>query len=333
MEYYVVTASANIEDAPIFYLNNVATIGTLNSGTVTGAPTGSSADIRIGIRADSVVKMDGTVDEVRISNIARTAGWIETEYNNQSGLVAFLDFGAEEGLNRIAIIDAPITNYLTDGLVGHWTFNGQDMDWGSSTAEAIDRSGQTNHGDVIGATAASGISGQGLDFDGSDDYVNVSTKIISSGLSAYSVSAWAKSDGTLNNLSVIVGSDVNVDHWWYIMHNEGTDKFVYNWKASDTNEYNIYSNSTVVEGQWYHLLITNDGFNQYLYIDGVQQTDTDNQSGFDESVFSVNIATLWSSPWSYGFNGLIDEVRIYNRALSEDEIGQLYRIGAREVRL
>ncbi|MCG2809612.1 MAG: hypothetical protein L6275_04725, partial [Candidatus Portnoybacteria bacterium] len=68
-------------------------------------------------------------------------------------------------------INAPITNKSSGGLVGDWTFNGPDMDWASTTAEALDRSGEANNGNVIGAKAAIGISGQGLEFDGADDYI------------------------------------------------------------------------------------------------------------------------------------------------------------------
>ena len=123
---------------------------------------------------------------------AFSAGWIETEYNNQVSVGDFMTFGAEESLNRVVIVNAPITSYLTDGLVGHWTFNGQDMDWASTTAEALDRSGNSNNGNVIGAKAVIGKVGQGLEFDGVDDYVDVPD---ADSLDATSVtlSAWVKS--------------------------------------------------------------------------------------------------------------------------------------------
>jgi len=91
------------------------------------------------------------------------------------------------------IINAPLTNFMTGGLVGHWTFNGQDMDWASTTAEALDRSGNSNNGNVVnGATPVIGISGQGLEFDGVDDYVDASN--VYDGVKT--VAFWIKADGT-----------------------------------------------------------------------------------------------------------------------------------------
>ncbi|GAG34644.1 unnamed protein product, partial [marine sediment metagenome] len=87
------------------------------------------------------------------------------------------DIGADETFTS-TMIDAPLTNKMTDGLVGHWTFNGGDMDWSSTTAEVLDRSGNSNNGNVtnFGQEAVTGgISGQALGFDGVDDIISVSS--------------------------------------------------------------------------------------------------------------------------------------------------------------
>ena len=240
---------------------------------------------------------DGIIDEVRISDIARTAGWIETEYNNQSDVGSFMTFGSEvyniptitsvtdsptparrdsiitfsvdwnddnssnikakicktdsltnqncdgghyasssvfttddpaevtyaiqtddtagnydyyafvcdddgncsgstHGTFAIGItqINTPHTNKWTDGLVGYWSFDGQDMDWSSSTAEALDRSGNSNNGDVKnGAKSAIGKVGQAMEFDGSDDYVDV-PDADNLDVTSVTLSAWVKSD-------------------------------------------------------------------------------------------------------------------------------------------
>ena len=120
---------------------------------------------------------NGLIDEARIYNRALSADEIAEQYR----------VGA-----RKLQANTPITNYLTDGLVGHWTFNGPDMDWASTTAEALDMSGQGNYGDVIGATAAIGKVGQGLEFDGSNDYIEAGN--VYNGVKT--VTFWIKTDGS-----------------------------------------------------------------------------------------------------------------------------------------
>ncbi|MBU4129116.1 DUF2341 domain-containing protein, partial [bacterium] len=205
------TASTTLSANTPAYIS--VTVGSSNvvfyhNGIIDGVPLTGQPGYINAVKAfqfggtNSSYSFPGLIDEVRISNVARTAQWIATEYNNQSDVASFLTIGAEESsattkvsspqTNKL-IVNAPITNYLTGGLVGHWTFNGQDMDWASTTAEALDRSGNANNGNVIGATAAIGKVGQGLDFDGSDDYVDVPD---ANSLDATSVtlSAWVKSD-------------------------------------------------------------------------------------------------------------------------------------------
>src|SRR3989344_8751523 len=86
---------------------------------------------------------------------------------------------------------------LNDGLVGHWTFDGPDMLWSSSTAEARDRSGQGNHGNVTGfgmESARQGRIGQALELDGSDDYVSFGDVLDFNRADTRTMSAWVKAD-------------------------------------------------------------------------------------------------------------------------------------------
>ena len=88
---------------------------------------------------------------------------------------------------------------LESGLVGHWTFDGKDM-----ISNVADVSGQGNHGALQGQTStttAIGVIGQALDFDGSDDYVNVGT--VTGGGGGGST---ATIDTTTNTLSIVRGS-------------------------------------------------------------------------------------------------------------------------------
>jgi hypothetical protein len=67
----------------------------VNTGAYAGSQTYSGAQMTIGTRA-SGDDFDGTIDELRISDIARSADWISTQYNNQSSPSTFYTIGAEE---------------------------------------------------------------------------------------------------------------------------------------------------------------------------------------------------------------------------------------------
>src|SRR3990167_3333509 len=81
---------------------------------------------------------------------------------------------------------------LTSGLVGYWTFNGKDTNWG--TNKTNDLSGQGNTGTLTNMSTTTspvvGKIGQGLNFDGSDDVVNVPHAASITPTSAVTVSAW-----------------------------------------------------------------------------------------------------------------------------------------------
>jgi len=85
----------------------------------------------------------------------------------------------------------------------------------------------------------------------------------------------------------------------------------------------VFTNSALETGRWYHMCGTSDGTVK-LYLDGVQQSATSTLSGgikddVDSSVFIGKFGRSDSE-----FNGSIDEVMIFNRSLSSDEIKSLY---------
>ena len=184
-------------------------------------------------------------------------------------------------------------NVLTSGLVGHWSFDGPDMDWSAASAEAIDTSGQGNDGDVVnGATPAIGISGQALEFDGVDDYIDMGD--IYNGVKT--IAFWLKAnDITSRKIIDIDGTDqIEID---------GSSDI----QATSFPTATVYVDGAVastITSDWHFITIT----------------DT---TGVNSSAMDIGRVS------SGYFDGLIDEVRIYNKALSEDEIGELYQAGTR----
>jgi hypothetical protein len=79
----------------------------------------------------------------------------------------------------------------------------------------------------------------------------------------------------------------------------------------------------VQKGQWYNLVYTYDGTYAKMYVNGVLQTTQQISVSFTPNVVDLYIGETPNPTFPYYFNGVIDEVRIYNRPLSANEIKQL----------
>ncbi|HAI73811.1 MAG TPA: hypothetical protein DCS28_03005 [Candidatus Moranbacteria bacterium] len=181
-----------------------------------------------------------------------------------------------------------LTDKMTNGLVGVWSFDGPDINWSTNTA--YDRSGQNNNGTISGATAVMGKRGQALSFNGTTDYVNCGNV----GTGIQTVSFWIKTDdATTRKIINIDGTDqIEID---------GASNIL----ATGFPSVTIYVDGTVspvVDTGWHFIAITD-------------------ATGVSASVFQIGQVSA-----SF-FDGIIDEVRVYNRALSADEVGDLYRLG------
>ncbi|MBU4347529.1 LamG domain-containing protein [Patescibacteria group bacterium] len=261
-----------------------------------------------------------------------------TTNNSQTPVVSEVNL-----LRKATQVNAPITNqYAGPSLVGNWSFNGQDMDWASTTAEALDRSGNSNNGNVVnGAKPVAGKVGQALQFDGVDDYVSANFQF--SVLNFQSISNWINFQtlatgkpiigkwGNSQNAILIKTDDVNSDEIKICAASGLTDDCA---NAASTTDANL----TVKN--WHNLQVVYDGTQSTnadklkLYLDGSQKTLSfigTIPTALQNS--SANLEIGGDSDLGGYVSCFIDEVRIYNRALSEDEIGQLYRAGARTMKI
>jgi|GEM_PF-3460930 len=214
---------------------------------------------------------------------------------------------------------------LGQGLIGHWTFDGPDMRGGT----VWDRSGQGNHGDMENmATAtmfARGKIGQALNFDGINDYVAVPEDSLV-GVTAFTISAWiyprSRSDfdgivtsrGTESLIFSLSGSSAGTDDL-QLWSEEGQECV--------TGNQNVITNNT-----WQHVVVSYDGIagSCSIYVNGInyQQGVPSTHGGFD---LDDDIKIGQDDAGDRWFDGSIDDVRIYNRALSAQEVQQLYSLG------
>ncbi len=299
------------------YLNGAKITPTYNKGTASVTSffsTVSDPDtFRIGMlnisTTDTFYK--GLIDEVRIYNRALTAAEVATLY--KAGLVQYQPSAQNKK--------------LTSGLVGLWSFNGADMDWASTTAEALDRSGQNNNGDVNGARAVSGISGQALNFDGVDDYVSASASGVNTSAGQYNtVSFWMYDTGTAD--TQLPFQWTGVGYGLILLYPTDERYFGFN-----TLNGEVYGIAGLPRNSWVHVVAVfyngNPSSGSQLYINGVQQSLSyvwGASSNTQNVTAPFRVGTDSTNSWPY--RGKIDEVRVYNRALSASEILDLYNIGA-----
>ena len=214
-------------------------------------------------------------------------------------------------------------NFTTDpSLIGFWHFDEAEGD------TARDSSGKGNDGTIHGATWVSeGISGSSLSFDREDDYVDCGNdSSLDLGTGDFSLEAWIKSSNVEEGKNIIAKVEDD-DNRWYFRIWRG--KFYF---YTPNVPLQVKSVTPVETDRWYHVVLTcKRGERCYIYVNG--KDDTSGSPRMD-STDLTNRGNLWIGKYSdtapSAFKGLIDEVRIYNRALSVDEIKEYYINRARK---
>ena len=215
------------------------------------------------------------------------------------------------------------SNPLNDGLVLDLLFNE-----GHGNI-VYDLSGYGNHGTLNGfdfpPTQASGwnpgLDGVALSFNGTDDYVDCGNdaSLYSANLS---IEAWIYRNASNVRDAIIYKTSAGAGIHFGITGD--TNVLQLNLIESATNHIVTSTPSTVPSGKWVHVAVSCDGSNVRFYISGVmvaevaQPIPVPDYSAGDLLIGYVGPSNSWN------LNGTIDEVRIYNRALSADEIMQRY---------
>ncbi len=202
------------------------------------------------------------------------------------------------------------------GLVGCWAFDEED-------GNAVKDSSKSGHDGVIsGARRVKGVIGSALEFNGVSDFANVGSP--GSGLvdKAVSVEAWIQSAGNNVNANLIFAGSESLDFGIWI---QGGRFFAGIWN-SDGAQCSAVSPSGPTPGQWYHVAMTcdlNADKTVRLYIDG-KLISTSPAVGTAIRSAHTTIDIGGRTPNASYFNGIIDDVKIFNRALSEEEIRKPY---------
>ncbi|WP_342304989.1 LamG-like jellyroll fold domain-containing protein [Methanolobus sp. ZRKC5] len=250
--------------------------------------------INIGSNPSYGANFDGIIDEVRIYNYALTQSEINSIYEG----------GIEPSTGDIT--STPTGPSISEpGLVAYYPFDKDTMDY----------SGNGNDGTNNGATFVSGIGGNALDFDGMEDYVSVPININPDVMPQATIALWVRSNS--DSRGTVISHD-----------NGGYDRTIdidargggLGWSAFSGSG-SVLGYQTVTTDKWTFLAVVydQDAGTVKFYVDDVMYEEEGSLGmGWD----AINIG---SNP-SFGayFDGLIDEVRIYDYALTQSEISSLY---------
>ena len=209
----------------------------------------------------------------------------------------------------------------TNGLVGWWPFNGN----------ANDESGNGNNGTVNGATLTSDRNGNGnsaYNFDGVDDNLLISN-------SFYNINA----NHTINLWISISNTNQLSQYLWNTIPHAG-EAFVYNWNNIIDNKVtyclgNGYSwnvtcgnekaTLTSTPNQWNMFTMTYFNSTWTIYFNGIQINSYSNPISTN-GLYSISFGDAAFAQIGYhnSLNGKLDDIAIYNRALTQQEITALY---------
>jgi hypothetical protein len=215
---------------------------------------------------------------------------------------------------QVVVLDKSQIN-ADSGLVAYWKVD-------ESTGMLVRDFAGSHNGTLVNGPVwrpnGGKISG-GLEFDGVDDYVDIGNLDVIGG-SGLTLALWFKVDdfdaSYARLISKATGSTADDDHYWMVSTSESDGTGLrFRLKAGGSTTLLKTGTGQIRAGIWYHVAATYDGSRMRIYKNGVEVAGT-NKSGAVDTNPNV-LAAVSSQPAGAGdnwpFDGLIDEVRIYNR--------------------
>lgn len=278
--------------------------------------------------ASSRLELAAAHDWITLTQLCENNKWEQA----RAALEAFKEkygatpVGARKADEIKTLLQKSIEAPLARGLVGYWKF---EEGKGNLTADA---SGNHNNGTVTGAEWTTSRDGTGLSFNGMEDFVDIPDRMRIS--DALSISIWFKVTGKTRNWGRVISKGwIKGESPWttyaIMLDDREMGEQRAKFQASLTNDQfsEVFSTTQFKVDQWHHVVGVFDGPKARIaiYVDGVK-----------ESEIAAKNKTVVQSPTSVRIGDdpttkekqkcVVDEVRIYNRPLSDAEVKSLFNL-------
>jgi hypothetical protein len=285
--------------------DGITTSWYLDGGLVGSAPaTLSTVDgVRMGVRPMNDHYFPGLIDDAAIFNSALNSTQIQT-----------MSLGASSFIGN-------------PSLVALWELNE------SSGYTASDSSGNGNHGMLNDPPVWQPLGGQikgALDFDGKDDFVDngkTASQLGISGNAPRTVTAWVFTR-SFNDGGIYELGQGGTDGYDFSLRTKLTDD---HWRVQYWGSAFDVDFSYTSKNRWVHFAHVHDGSTTRVYADGQEVVNAPRTlNTADDKTFKIGkwVCGPAANPqWAAFFDGLIDDVRVYKRAMSADEIKSLSGTG------
>jgi hypothetical protein len=210
---------------------------------------------------------------------------------------------------------------LCNGLVGYWNFNE-----GKGNI-CLDKSGCRNDGLINGSIWTKGKVGKALIFDGIDDYIEIQDDNSLDLTNNITVSAWINASSIQNTTNPrIICKYIHPDsgYSFNIDADDSEHNLLFEFRDINSEWYGVHGISSLNDEKWHHVAGTYNGKTISVYVDGILENFTNISFQTKINNNSLRIGHTPNIPENQVFRGVIDEVRIYNRSLSEEEIRYIY---------
>jgi len=236
--------------------------------------------------------------------------------------------------NRMAYDRTHFLNLPTEDLVGWWTFDTDDR------TLIHDKSGNAGHGRVVGSMQlASGLTGRVLTCSGTTGAIYCQDDGIFNGAEAFSISVWIIADERPKEpepeAEYAHSTIVRKGHSWSLRRYCTSGLIALkcgglNVPSSDFSSV-IMGTRSITDRFWHHIVAVYDGASLKLYIDNTLDTVAKATGAIAATTNPLVIGG--DRPGSYvgPWKGVIDDVRLYNTALSSADIAELYRTGKENI--
>jgi hypothetical protein len=341
-EVYDAYNDRDTEEIPLIHANNLPVIEIigLNEGQDFGKSE-HNLNFKLKITDSDLVDasleteisfgVQGTYQKVRnyyVDGKATSGGFTAqsgTEYTIDLNKAGYIPIYATEFKLKVEATDTCEEKTIKELTLGQYT----DIlaQWSLDSAKnniAIDSGGQGNNGFVHGPVITTGIIGDAYSFDGADNYVEVPlTPALTITTSSFSIEAWVKTtDAPTENKGIVTNYRNNTVPFWKLGLEGASKKFHFELRDTNGNYKTISAPTRLNDGQWHHLVGVRDAEQGKIrfYVDGTLAGEGDAPPGDVNSGQSI----AFGEHRNQYFQGCLDEVTLYGRALSTEDVREKY---------